>query len=180
MPLTRRDLLSRAASATILASVGGNLVRMTPSEAAVQKAKFKTLTPTEATWLAALGEAIAPPSRAAGLAHYVDHHLSVPHADSLLALRYLDVAPPYIDFYRPALASLAQLYGAVPPKPANPRFAEILKSLGGAPNGWKGPPAPLFLFTVRLDAIDIAYGTVEAFDRLGIDYLPHVQPETAW
>ncbi len=153
---------------------------MSSAEATAASAGFAILDPVEAAWLAGLGEAIATPSRAAGLVHYVDHHLALPAAESLLALRYLDVAPPYAAFYRSALASLQRLHGAAPPT-SDPRWNTVLAALNGpAPSGWQGPPPPLFLFAVRLDAVDIAYGTRAGFARLGIDYLAHIEPETDW
>lgn len=176
---TRRSAM-KAATGLVLAAVAGTSRWMTPAEAAAAGAVPQVLTAAEAAWLAGLGEAIAPPSRTAGLLAYVDHHLSVPHGESLLALRYLDVSPPYADFYRPALASLQRAYGAAPSS-GDARWAEILTKLGGnAVTGWAGPPQGLFLFAVRLDAIDIAYGTRAGFQRLGVDYLPHIEPESDW
>lgn len=179
MNLTRRDLLGRGAAGLVLVPIGGALAWQTPAQAAAAKAGYRTLTPLEAGWLSGLGEAIAPPSAKAGLAHYVDHHLTVPAADSLLALRYLDVPPPYLDFYRPALAQLARL--GTPYPAGDPRWTTLLATLGsGGGPGWQAAPAPLFLFVVRLDAVDIAYGTRAGFARLGVEYLPHIEPETDW
>ena len=180
MHATRREVIGRSAAGLVLAPLAdGALAWLSPADAAVQGRGYHTLAPAEAAWLAGLGEAIAPPSRAGGLVRFVDHHITVPPADSLLALRYLDVAPPYANFYRPALASLARR-GAPPPAGA-PRWAAILSDLAGDGRaGWSGPPPPLFLFAVRLDAIDIAYGTRAGFARLGVDYLPHIEPEADW
>lgn len=181
MAITRRDVLGRSAAGLVLASVGGGLSWMSAAEAQARGAAPRTLTAGEAAWIGGLGEAIAPPSRAAGLVHYLDHHLAVPPAESLLVLRYLDVAPPYLDFYRPALASLARLNGAAPPPAGDPRWTAILAGLAGpAPADWQGPPPGFFLFALRLDAIDIAYGTKAGFARLGVDYLGHIEPETDW
>lgn len=177
---TRRDLIGRTAAGLVLAPLaGGALAWLTPAEAAVRGSGYRTLSPVEAAWLAGLGEAIAPPSRAGGLDRFVDHHVTVPPADSLLALRYLDVPPPYADFYRPALMSLARR--GAPPPAGDARWSGILGDLAGSGGaGWSGPPPPLFLFAVRLDAIDIAYGTRAGFARLGVDYLPHIEPEADW
>ena len=180
MNVTRRDVIGRPAAGLVLVRLAGGLIGwMTPAEAADRGAGFHTLAPAEAAWLAALGEAIAPPSRAGGLVRFVDHHITIPSADSLLALRYLDVAPPYAAFYRPGLAALARR-GPPPPK-GDAGWADLLKALAsdGGPD-WSGPPAPLFLFAIRLDAIDIAYGTRAGFARLGVEYLPHIVPETDW
>lgn len=158
---------------------GGVLGWLSPADAASSGAGFRSFTATEAAWLAGLGEAIAPPSRAGGLVRFVDHHVTVTPSESLLALRYLDVPPPYLAFYRPALASLARR--GAPPTAGDPRWAGILGDLAGDGGpGWDGPPAPLFLFAVRLDAIDIAYGTRAGFARLGVEYLPHIEPDTDW
>ncbi|WP_226946650.1 hypothetical protein [Rhizorhabdus phycosphaerae] len=176
---TRRAVI-KATGGLVLAAIAGSNRWMTPAQAAAAGAVPRVLSAPEAAWLGGLGEAIAPPARTAGLVPYVDHHLAVPHAESLLALRYLDVSPPYADFYRPALASLQRAYGPAP-APDDARWSEILGKLGGnAVAGWAGPPQGLFLFAVRLDAIDIAYGTRAGFQRLGVDYLPHIEPESDW
>lgn len=181
MAISRRDMLGRSAAGLVLASVGGSLSWMSAADAKAKDAALRTLTEIEAAWAGGLGEAIAPPAREAGLVHYLDHHLTVPPAESLLALRYLDVPPPYLDFYRPPLASLARLHGAAPPPAGDPAWATILAGLAGPdPAGWQGPPGGFFLFAIRLDAIDIAYGTRAGFARLGVDYLAHIEPETDW
>lgn len=180
MDLTRRDLVGRSTAGLVLAQLAGTLTWSTPAAAAAATAPFRNLSPTEAAWLAGLGEAIAPPSRAAGLAYYIDHHVGVPAAESLLALRYLDVPPPYLDFYRAGLKALAGLAPAPPPT-GDARWTAILARLadGGGP-GWQGPPAQALLFAVRLDAIDVAYGTRAGLARLGVEYLPHIEPEADW
>lgn len=116
-----------------------------------------------------------------GFGHFIDHHVSVAAAESPLAVRYLDVAPPYLAFYRDGVAALATLAGKSVPAPGDPRWAKLLVQLGaGGGPYWKGPPAPLFLFAVRLDAIDVAYGTRAGFARLAPEYLAHVAPERGW
>jgi hypothetical protein len=53
--------------------------------------------------------------------------------------------------------------------------------IAGSPAGWAGGvPAPLFYFGLRSDAIDVVYGTVDGFAKLGIPYMPHILPTTAW
>lgn len=178
--LNRRDALRRGGAGLILATLGGALGWVTPAAAAAGDAPFRTLTPGQGAWLAALGDAIAPGAAAAGIAHFVDHHITVPPAESLLALRYLDAAPPYADFYRAALDALARHAGAVPPPAGDPRWTRLLGELAAPIAGWQGPPPPFFLFAVRLDAVDMAYGTRAGFARLGVEYLAHVEPETDW
>lgn len=138
---------------------------------------FTTLTVDEATLLDNIGEALVPGARAAGLAYYVDHHVSVPAAESLLMLRYLDIAPPYADFYRTGLAQLLQ---AVGDRPADwSSVATALAAGSIAPRG-DAPPAGLFYFVLRADAVDVVYGTEAGFERLGVPYLPHIPPEPRW
>jgi len=48
------------------------------------------------------------------------------------------------------------------------------------PDGWSGPPSPFFYFVSRADAVDVFYGTVEGFARLGIPYMPHIAPLKRW
>ena len=180
LELSRREILKRTSAGLIVVTTAQGQLWATPADAAASAAPFQVLAASEAAWLAGLGEAIAPPSRDAGLVHYVDHHLALPHADCLLALRYLDVLPPYADFYRPALSSLQRLFGDPPPL-NDARWGAVLDSLAKPPvAGWQGPPPQLFGFAVRLDAIDIAYGTRAGFARLGVDYLAHIEPERDW
>lgn len=146
-------------------------------EAAARGDAFRTLTDDEAARLGEIGDALVPGAHASGLAHYVDQHISGPAAQSLLMLRYLDIAPPYADFYR---AGLAQLSRAVDGKTAD--WTAIAGSLaGGTIEPWDdAPPAALFYFIVRADAVDVVYGTEAGFERLGVPYLPHIPPATRW
>ncbi|HLY58888.1 MAG TPA: hypothetical protein VKS60_25225 [Stellaceae bacterium] len=159
----------------ILASIGGSLVWCLPAEAAAVQAEFRTLSAADGTLLAAFAEAIVPGAADAGCAHFIDHHVGVAPAESLLSLRYLDVAPPYAAFYGAGLAALRQLAGPHPDWDATIRRLQA-PSLAG----WQGPPPGLFYFAVRSDAVDAVYGTRAGFKRLGIEYLAHIEPETDW
>ena len=48
------------------------------------------------------------------------------------------------------------------------------------PDQWQGPPSPLVYVLLRGDAVDVVYGTVEGFERLGVPYLPHILPPSNW
>lgn len=158
----------------ILTQIGGVTGWCTPAAAAANAAPFRSFTAAEADLLGAFGDAIVRGSRAAGLAHFIDHHVTVPSAESLLTLRYLDVPPPYLDFYRAGLAALGPLATAMAHD-----WDKVIAALGGGtPAGWTGPPAALLYFVVRSDAIDMAYGTRPGFERLGVEYLAHIEPET--
>ena len=182
---SRRGVLRTAASLGITALVGGALVPMSPREAAAAKATLRTLTEDEAAALAAVAETIVPGATEAGVAFYVDHHLTVPYEESFLMARYLDVPAPYIDFYRPALAAMdAHVRGIAGRRMdaiAPAQRLQIIERLqaGEAPD-WQGPPPPYFLFAVRGDAVDVTWGTMEGFEKLGVPYMAHIEPPTPW
>lgn len=181
MSPTRRELLERSGSGLVLAPFARSLVWLSPAAAAACSAGWRTLRSNEAAWLDGLAAAIAPPTKGAGFSHFLDHHLSIAPSQSLLALRYLDVAPPYLGFYRDGIGALAKMAGPQIPAAGDTAWQNILTQLGkGGGEVWLGPPAQLFLFAIRLDAIDVAYGTRAAFARLGIEYLPHVEPDSDW
>ena len=55
--------------------------------------------------------------------------------------------------------------------------ATLIRQLSqSSPADRQGPPAPLFYFATRSDTIDVYYGTVQGFVRLGIPYTAHIMP----
>lgn len=185
MTLDRRDLLKRAAGGLVLARMAAGLTWTTPARAAAARAPLRILTAQEGAIIAGLGEALVPGAAALGLTHYLDHHLGVAPADSLLMLRYLDVLPPYLDFYRAGLAAAEALRTRLLTKSLDAMTSADWQRLLPAmlaPDlaGWQGPPAGLFYFALRGDAVDVVYGTRAGFERLGVDYLAHIEPETDW
>src|SRR5215470_17005150 len=60
--------------------------KMTPAQARASDVPFRTLDSGTVAALDALGEVLVPGSAAAGLAHYIDHQLSGPLADSMLMI----------------------------------------------------------------------------------------------
>lgn len=165
--------------------IDGVLTQATAAEAKKRGAAFKVLSPGEVRTLEAFGEVLLPGAREDGIAHFVDAQLARPPADSLLMLRYLDVPPPYDGFYKAGLAALdahakAQTGALFADLPA-PQATELVKAISAAPPpGWAGPPSPLFYFAVRADAVDVVYGTVEGFAKLGVPYMEHILPEQRW
>lgn len=149
------------------------------------RAPLRRLSPEQATLLESFAETLVVGARASGIAHFVDAQLAGPQADSLLMLRYLDVAPPWDGFYRTGLAAL----DAAARTRHNEGFTQLsaldrlalVRSAATAPlPDWAGPPSTLFAFAVRADAVDVVYGTVAGFGRLGVEYLAHIEPETRW
>lgn len=165
--------------------IDGRREEISPAEARWRGAKLETFTVAEAATFEALGEVLLPGAAEAGIAHFVDHHVSVPPADSLLLIRYLEVPPPYGDFYRGGIASvegLAQARYRVPftKLDAGQSRALVGELLSKNPSGWRGPPAMPFYLSARSDAVDVVYGTMAGFERLGIPYMAHIEPERSW
>lgn len=123
---------------------------------------LRFFTVDEAEQLDSLGDSLVPGSRSAGLSRFIDKYVSVAPANSLLTLRYLDIAPPYGEFYRKSLRLLGT-YRDVD---------EALRRLSET--------EPLFYFALRSDAIDVTYGTMAGFGMLGVPYLPHIAPRVPW
>jgi len=181
----RRMLLKGAALASLAYTVGGAEVLLSPRDAHAQGLPLKVLTAGERAALEALAETLLPGARDAGLAHYVDQQLSVDPSECLLLARALGVLPPYADFYRAGLAGLdqssRQAHGVRFAELAADKRAEFVEQIRQkVPEGWSGPPSPFFYFVSRGDAVDVTYGTVEGFERLGIPYMPHIIPIKRW
>lgn len=182
---TRRGVLVGGGLGLVLASIGGQAQWMTPAEATAQNAAPKILSPAEARTLAAFAETLLPGAAAAGVVAFVDHHLSVHGPESLLMLRYLDVPPPYADFYRSGLAALDNYAksqaGALFFELKRDQAMLLVRDIARTqPPEWRGPPSPLFYFVVRADAVDMVYGVEAGFERLGMPYMAHIEPPRPW
>jgi hypothetical protein len=166
--------------------VAGCEKKLTPAQARVENVPFRTLTEPEAKVLEALGEILLPKSDQAGIAHYIDHQLSEPPGDSMLMLKYLGVAPPFVEFYRTGLAGVEGAAHTAYRKSlvdldAQEGAALVSSLASGRPvKGWSGPPAGLFYFALRSDAIDSVYGTQQGFDTLKVPYMAHIVPPSRW
>jgi hypothetical protein len=178
-------VLKGAALGALGFTVGGAEVLLSPREALAQGVPLKILNADEREALEALGDTLLPGAKDAGLAHYIDQQLSVPASEALLIARAVGVIPPYANFYRAGLAALdassQKAHGAkfaALPQEKRDAFAEQFRQK--APEGWSGPPSPFFYFVSRADAVDVVYGTVDGFERLGIPYMPHIAPLKRW
>jgi hypothetical protein len=165
--------------------VAGCEKKLTPAEAKAQSIPLRTLSATEANTVEAFGEILLPGAVAAGIAQYIDHQLSGPPGDSMLMLKYLGVAPPFTDFYQGGLAGTEAAAQSAHSKSLAALDAKQGEALVGAMaqgkiEGWSGPPAGLFYFTLRSDAVDVVYGTMKGFEQLGVPYMPHILPQSRW
>jgi len=96
MDIGRRTVLQNAGVATLVFMIGQRRVWLTPKEARAASVPFQTLTPSQIAILDAIGDTLLPGAAEAGIAHFVDQQISIEPRDALLALRYLDVAPPLL------------------------------------------------------------------------------------
>src|SRR5262249_37525435 len=183
--LQRRAFVKGAALGALAFTVGGAEVLLTPGEARSRGVPFRLLKADEAETIEALGDTLVPGARQAGIAHFVDHQLSVPAEEALLEARIMNVRPPYANFYRAAIGAVDRASQAQHGR----RFAQLstveqrdFVSLmrQNKIDGWQGPPGGFVYFILRSDAVDVAYGTVEGYEALGIPYMPHIAPEKRW
>ena len=181
----RRQFIRGAGLGALAFSVGGASVLLTAREARAQGVPYRTLKASEAEAIEALGETLVPGARAAGIAHFIDHQVSVPPEEALLEARILNVRPPYLNFYRAALGALERasqaLHGRGFAQLSNGEQRELVSLMRqNKLEGWQGPPAGFVYFVLRSDAVDVVYGTEEGYKDLGIPYMAHIAPLKRW
>jgi hypothetical protein len=180
MTLNRRDFLKQGGLSLSFA-LAGSSVLLTPAQARAKAVPYIVLNADEVALLEAICEILLPGAKEEGVAHFVDQQLSVDPNDSLLVLKYFGYPPPYVDFYRPALSECQKLSQRMFKKDVaqldsseSHQFIEAIRE--GKTEGWNGPPPPLVYQAMRNDAVDVVYGTVKGFEKLGIPYMEHILP----
>ncbi|MCC6889736.1 MAG: gluconate 2-dehydrogenase subunit 3 family protein [Hyphomicrobiales bacterium] len=182
----RRAFMKGAAAGALVFTVGGAEVLLLPREARAQNIPFKVLTADDAQRLEAVADALVPGAREAGVAHFVDQQCSVQPHEALLQIRISNVRPPFVDFYRAALAAIDRQCEAAHGRPfarlsAQEQLAFIGTMRVGKHADWKGPPTQQAIYAaLRADGVDVVYGTVDGFERLGVPYMAHILPPTRW
>jgi hypothetical protein len=180
----RREFLRRSAAAgagLLTFVIAGREQQLTAAQARAAGVPYSTFTAPQVRSLECLGEALVPGSASLGLAHFIDRQLSGPAADSMLMIKYLGVSPPFTDFYTRGLAAadsaaLQQFSQPLTALSARDTHALLAAMAAGAPAAWNGPPAALFFFVLRNDAVDVTYGTPAGFAQLGVPYMAHIAP----
>ena len=183
--LQRREFMKGAAAGALTITVGGVDLFQAARAAHAQGAPFRVFTPDEAGTVEALGETLVPGARSAGVAHFVDHQLSLAPNEALLEARILNVRPPFVDFYRAAINAVNRAtqtrHGLPFAQLTAARRHEVVDLMRQARiDGWQGPPGPLVYLVTRSDAVDVVYGTMEGYAALGIPYQPHIAPKQRW
>jgi Gluconate 2-dehydrogenase subunit 3 len=182
----RRVFMKRAAAGALAFTVGGVEVMLTPRQARAQAVPLRALSAELAQTLEAMGEALVPGAKQAGIVHFVDQQLSIPPQEALLQARILNVAVPFANFYRAAIGAIDRASAA---KHGGRRFAQLNPTeqhdfidlmRQNKIEGWQGPGAPFVYTVLRSDAVDVVYGTMEGYQALGIPYQAHIVPEKRW
>ena len=183
--LERRVLLKAAGLGLLAFTVGGAQVMMTAGQARAQSIPFRVFDAREAEMIEALGETLVPGARQAGVSHFIDRQISAPHGEALLEARIVNVKPPFVNFYRAAIAGVdkasesrhGRAFSAIS---AGEQAALVDLMRQNKIEGWQGPPAGLVYFVLRSDAVDVVFGTMEGYAALGVPYQPHIAPESKW
>ncbi len=183
--MQRRAFMQGAAVGALAFTVGGVEVMLTPQEAHAQNIPLKTLTPDQGATLDAVGEALVPGAKAAGISNYVDQQISGPAEQALLGARILNVRPPFANLYRAALGAI----DGASSKTKGKKFAELSADeqhdfidamRQNKIDGWQGPPGPFVYNVLRGDAVDVVYATMDGYAMLGVPYMPHIAPTQKW
>ena len=180
MSLSRRNFI-RQSGLALTFTVAGKTLLLTPRQAYAEEVPFSILSQAEVATLEAICERLLPGARENGVAHFVDKQLGLDPNDSLLFLKCFNVQPPYLEFYRAALAEIDRLskteYGKAVSELDEAGAVKLIEALrDGKASDWNGPPPPLVYHALRNDAVDVVYGTMEGFADLGIPYLAHIEP----
>lgn len=180
---TRREMLARMGVGLVAITIPTIWGSISPAEARAKGSALHHFDDLQAATFEDLGETLLPGAKQAGIAHYVDAQLN--SKQSMLFLKYMDYPGEQKDFYTAGLSSLNAFSESRYSKPFRDCAAEQKEALvreisAKNPVGWNGPPAPLFYFVVRNDAVDVYYGTMEGFQKLQIPYMPHIKPPAKW
>ena len=181
--LSRREMLSRMGTGLLAVTIPTIWGPLSPAEARTKGSTLRHFNDPETATLEDLGETLLPGAKQAGIVHYIDAQLS--SEQSMLFLKYMDYPGPQKDFYTSGLRALNSLSKSKYSKSfsdcATEEKTAIVREISGKnPDGWQGPPAPLFYFVTRNDAVDVYYGTIEGFQKLQYPYLPHIKPPSKW
>ena len=176
----RRAFMKGAAVGALAFTVGGAEVLLTPGEARAHGVPLRLLQADEADPSRRWAKRWCPAPAQAGIAHFVDHQLSVPprrrcsrHGSSMCGRRSrTSTAPRSAPSIAPAkrgTAPFAQLTAD-----EQREFINLMRQARSTAG--RARPAAVY-FVMRSDAVDVVYGTMEGYDALGIPYMPHIAPE---
>ena len=172
--LSRRHFLARSSAAGLF-MIAGQWLWLTPREAEARAFEPQILSPEQSKALSTLGDAVVPGAATAGFAAYIDLQLQAGDK-SLLIGKYLGIdTASQSGFYEGAANNVIAM---IDERTSMQTF--IADMAGDKLSEWIGPPASYVLFVLRADALDVTYGTLEGFEKLGIPYMAHIMPEQPW
>lgn len=183
--ISRRRFLAVTGAAGVSQLASAPVIAPLRAAAASHASSYDTLGVKRARTLDALGEVLLPGATAAGLSYYIDQQLQLPASRQILMIRYLGLTAPHTSFYTSGLdaldewadARLRRSFAELPAAVAEEIVGTLAKN---SPDPWSGPPASLFYFVLRNDAVDVVYGTKGGFAALAIPYMAHIDPPTTW
>jgi Gluconate 2-dehydrogenase subunit 3 len=183
--IERRAFMKGATLGALAFTVGGATVMLTAGQARARNVPFRLLKEPEAELIEALGETLVLGARKAGVAHFIDHQISVPAEEALLQARIMNVRPPFANFYRAAVAAVDRgsqgVFGRNFVELTPTQQVEFVTNMRqNKIDGWQGPSAAFVYTVLRSDAVDVVYGTMEGYEALGIPYQAHIKPEKRW
>jgi Gluconate 2-dehydrogenase subunit 3 len=183
--IRRRAFMKGAAMGALAFTVGGIEVMLTAGEARARGVPFRLFNAHQGETIEALGEALVPGARKAGIAHFIDHQISGPPTEALLQARIMNMQPPFASFYRAAIAAVdhgsEKLYGRkFVQLTAQEQRELIILMRQNKIEGWQGPNGSFVYAVLRADSVDVVYGTMEGYEALGIPYQAHIAPEKRW
>jgi Gluconate 2-dehydrogenase subunit 3 len=141
------------------------------------------LTVTQRNTLGACADLLVPGAAAGGVVEFVVTMLGRP--DPWLCYRFISLPIPIVEFYRSALDEIDHYchrqfrssVGGLSPQAQSEFVAGLARA--ELPS-WRGPPQSLVYFALRSDAVDAVYGTVSAYQQLGVPYMAHIAPPPGW
>src|SRR5262245_26269257 len=183
--IERRAFMKGATLGALAFTVGGSTVMLTAGQARARNIPFRLLKEAEAELIEAIGDTLVQGARTAGVAHFIDHQISVPAEEALLQARIMNVRPPFANFYRAAITAIdggsQKAYGRKFTELTAAQKVEFVQNMRqNKIEGWQGPGAPFVYTVLRSDAVDVVYGTMEGYEALGIPYQAHIVPEKRW
>lgn len=177
--LSRKEFLGGSVGMGALVLSGGWL-----APGPVRPGRARPLAAGQTATLEAWCELLVPGAAAGDVGRFVNDQLALPHAEAKLMLRFVSWPPPYVDFYRSGLAALdgasRELFGGRFVALATDQQTTVRDRVLAGTVAWSAPPAGLFYFVTRGDAVDVVYGTVEGFARIDYPYQALVAPRRRW
>lgn len=185
--VSRKAFLLGAAGLGVVAAGGQSLVGATPASAlraAPPPTSSLVLGNAAVRTLGLWCDLLVPGAAEHRVTDFVTTQLAKNPVDALLAIRYFDWPPPWDGFYRDGLnavdSAAETAFGSAFEDLSGAQRADLLSGLLAGTVSWSGPPFFLFYLVTRGDAVDVVYGVRSGYERIGLPYVPQVEPRRPW